>query len=680
MGKARLRWSDWYGDANCGRIGPPLRGTGEIVLKISQHFKLTVSAVALMGPSFMASAALAQRADEDVLSVAEDAFGTKVGNDNVGLYGPNNARGFNPMQAGNVRIEGLYFDQQAFVGRATARSTTMRVGLSAQSYPFAAPTGIADTSLVLPEEKKTLYTFSSDVSRPTGLNSFLIGISTPLTDTLGFQISGLPYSAPHAQGGSHGDRWNLGTTFRWQPSDNLDVIPFVFYQRQANEEISPSVYTAGAFAPPEIDRNVFYGQEWADRAQDELSYGLIVRGRPFANWRLQGAVFGSEIDRSTNYVVNYRNTTAAGVGNLEILKYPAHRSYSVSGEVRATGVFTQGKFRHTIHIATRARDTRRTFGGGRTVTFGPAMIGVYTPQPEPSYTYGIRDKDAVRQYTPGISYAGQLANIGEFSVGLQKSFYNRTFGKLGSPTSSTRSEPWLYNGTAAYYVSRKLVVYGSYSRGLEEFGTAPDGTVNAGEPLQAQLSEQIDAGLRYTIIPGVDAMVGVFDISKPYYDRDAANVYAVVGNLKPQGIEFSLTGKPITGLTVVAGAVYIKARVSGLPVDNGTLGKIEPGTPPFFLSSSFQYSHPSWKGFSLEMSGDYTSAQTANRTNSFNMPAVVTVGVGARYNFTVGATKASVKLNINNVTDKNGWNVDGNSGRFTPLGQRTYAVRLSADF
>jgi hypothetical protein len=29
-----------------------------------------------------------------------------------GLYGPGGVRGFNPLTAGNVRIDGLYFDQQ----------------------------------------------------------------------------------------------------------------------------------------------------------------------------------------------------------------------------------------------------------------------------------------------------------------------------------------------------------------------------------------------------------------------------------------------------------------------------------------------------------------------------------------------------------------------------------------
>ena len=56
--------------------------------------------------------ALAQRADENVVTAAQDAFGTSIGTQSVGLYSPEDARGFNPQQAGNLRIEGLYFDQQ----------------------------------------------------------------------------------------------------------------------------------------------------------------------------------------------------------------------------------------------------------------------------------------------------------------------------------------------------------------------------------------------------------------------------------------------------------------------------------------------------------------------------------------------------------------------------------------
>ncbi|MDB6084691.1 MAG: tonB dependent receptor family protein, partial [Gammaproteobacteria bacterium] len=61
----------------------------------------------------LASPTDAQRAKDNAVTAASDAFGTVVGNQTVGLYSPTNARGFSPTQAENVRIEGLYFDQQA---------------------------------------------------------------------------------------------------------------------------------------------------------------------------------------------------------------------------------------------------------------------------------------------------------------------------------------------------------------------------------------------------------------------------------------------------------------------------------------------------------------------------------------------------------------------------------------
>ena len=627
-----------------------------------------------------AAGASAQTADENAVGAAEDAFGTKVGNDNVGLYSSNNARGFNPQSAGNIRIEGLYFDQQAFMGRAIVRSSTMRVGLSAQSYPFVAPTGVSDTSLPMPADGHVTFSLSSDVSRPTGLNSEYAGFSVPITDKLGWLVGSLPNSQPHSQGGSHADRWNLGTTVRWRPTDWFEAIPFAFIQRAEDDEVPPSIYTAGDYAPPKYNRNTFFGQEWADRSQDETTYGLLLRARLFDNWEIRSGTFSSRFDRSTNYVVNYRNVQPDGTGTLSVLKYPSHLTQSYSGEVRATGVYTEGQFRHNINLAVRGRDVSRTFGGGTSINFGTHKIGVYDSEPYPHYTYGIRDKDVVKQYTPGISYGLQWANVGELSVGLQKGFYDRSFGKLGAVPSSTSSEPWLYNGTLAYYVSKSFIVYGSYSRGIEEFGTAPDGTLNAGEPLQARVTSQIDAGIRYTIIPGLNLMLGAFQISKPYYDKDTTNLYTVVGNLKHSGVEFSLTGKPIPSVTIVAGAVYVKGKVSGLPVDNGTIGSTEPGLPPYTVRLNVQYG-PKWmKGVVGEFQMNSETANYANRTNTFKVPTLTTFSIGARYPFKIGTTRLSARVFIDNIFDTFKWTADGNSGRFAASSQRLYQGRLAADF
>jgi iron complex outermembrane receptor protein len=93
--------------------------------------------------------AYAQRTDDNVVTQSDDAFGKTVGDEQIGIYNPDDVRGFSPIDAGNVRIEGLFFDQQAGL---TDRSS-IRVGISAQGYPFPAPTGIVDYSLRMPGAK-----------------------------------------------------------------------------------------------------------------------------------------------------------------------------------------------------------------------------------------------------------------------------------------------------------------------------------------------------------------------------------------------------------------------------------------------------------------------------------------------------------------------------------------------
>jgi hypothetical protein len=96
----------------------------------------------------LASPADAQRAKDNAVTAASDAFGTEVGNQTIGLYSPTNTRGFSPTQAENVRIERLYFDQQTSSSDPCLFSDSdMRVVISAQSYAFPSPSGIADLKL-----------------------------------------------------------------------------------------------------------------------------------------------------------------------------------------------------------------------------------------------------------------------------------------------------------------------------------------------------------------------------------------------------------------------------------------------------------------------------------------------------------------------------------------------------
>src|SRR5437764_3192570 len=95
----------------------------------------------------LAAPAWAQRANENAVTAASDAFGTSVGNESIGLYDPGDVRGFDPGAAGNIRMDGLYLGG-LFVGNPRLLAgSTIHVGLTAQGYHFPAPTGIVDLSL-----------------------------------------------------------------------------------------------------------------------------------------------------------------------------------------------------------------------------------------------------------------------------------------------------------------------------------------------------------------------------------------------------------------------------------------------------------------------------------------------------------------------------------------------------
>src|SRR6185437_12867060 len=94
--------------------------------------------------------AWAQRAGENAVTGAADAFGTSIGNERTGIYNENDVRGFSPIQAGNARIEGLYFDKVGDENDRIFESSRIRVGIAAQGFAFPAPTGIEDFSLRAP--------------------------------------------------------------------------------------------------------------------------------------------------------------------------------------------------------------------------------------------------------------------------------------------------------------------------------------------------------------------------------------------------------------------------------------------------------------------------------------------------------------------------------------------------
>ena len=630
-----------------------------------------------------AAPALAQRAGENVLASAEDAFGTQVGNESIGLYSAQNARGFSPVRAGNVRLEGLYFDTRGAGGGQVRMSSriigqaTVRVGLSAQSYPFIAPTGVADYTLRVPGNEYSLSTVFR-AAYPES-ESFEVDSQIPVTEnfSLGIGVSGEHGSTDYGEtfyalDGAVIGRWNIGETAQF--------IPFWSRSRNFENEWGSLVFLGGTELPPKYDRDLSFTQQWAHYNTEDTNYGGVMKAN-WDGWRLGIGLFRSvawRLDDSSQ--AHYRNVQPDGSAQLlytRLGRWPLPHS-SKSGEVRLTRIIDEGERRHTIHVNARGKASGTGNGGNTSQNGGPIQFGTPITLPRPLFAAGTRGREYVRQATFGLTYGVLWREVGEFSAGLQRTLYKR-FTVGTSPTRGSTQE-WLYNATAAIYASDRLVFYSGYTRGLEDAPRAPPYAANGGAGAAATFTQQMDGGLRYTLMPGVRLVAGLFEVKKPLFDLDQSQFFRELGNVRHRGVEVSLSGSPAPGLTVVAGVVGLQARLSGPLVSSGAMGAVPPDTVPLNGIFNVQYGPKAWNGFSLDARMSFNDSYMANVENTFKSAAITMVDVGARYRFRLADQQALLRFQVTNIFDVWEWKVGGTQKQIEPTPQRKFSLQLTVDY
>lgn len=624
----------------------------------------------------MSNAALAQRTDDNAVTQAEDAFGTSVGNDSIGIYNDYDVRGFSPVDAGNVRIEGLYFDQQAGLSGRVSDGSTIRVGISAQNYAFPAPTGIADQSLRKPGKDRV-------ISVGAGFGPWMGGyvdadVQLPIDgDRLGVAAGAGYYRYGQPFGGSPRD-FSLGGLVRWAPKPGIEVMPFWSRVRDTENEAQPLIFTTGDFLPKRFPRNNFYGQDWADNSSTQTNYGLLTRANP-GGFEVRLGVFRSIFDADQSAADLLFDTAADGsVGRRIVVIEKGYRAASTSGELRVSRHFDEGPRRHTLIASIRGREQDRRYGGAALIDLGASTSLGEDFRTQPASTQGPKTQDRVRQTTFGVAYQGQWRNVGEFGFGIQKTDYTK---RVTDPNPAiifpeTRDSPWLFSATAAAHVTPRFAVYGGYTRGLEESPVAPQEAVNLNEAPPAIRTRQADAGIRWSF-GKLTAVVGVFDVEKPYYSLDAGLRFRQLGIVRNRGIEMSIAGQILPGLNIVAGNVLIDAKVSGEEVNNGTIGPRPVGSfrRHTIISVDYRLPHSPW---SFDAYAEGTSDRVANLANTLFIPTRAILNLGTRYRFKLGEGNGLVRFSVQNITNTFGWS-NGSSGFYVPNGARRFSLSVGAD-
>jgi iron complex outermembrane receptor protein len=621
--------------------------------------------------------ALAQRADENAVADAEDAFGSNLGGEALGIYGASSVRGFSPIDAGNVRIEGVYIDRQGELTSRLVQGNRIRVGPSALGYAFPAPSGIVDYRLRKPGET-TVVSVNAKAESLGGRQVEVDALMPLRGETLGLAAGVGQYFNDFASGATS-DVLSASALLAWRPAPATEITPFWSRIRVNDEEAEAVILGDGARLPPRVKRHRLLAPPWADFEVVRMNYGVVGATR-LGGVQVRSGVFRSFDRTEEGYSVFLPVPhDAAGRVTPRVVGDPLRERASTSGELSLARRFEQGPVRHDLQVLVRARRQTRINGGSIGAALPSTPYGEAMVADRPVFVFGPQTEGVVRQQTAGLAYQAAVEDRGLLNLAVQKTRYRKTVTTPIGERPASRADPWLLSGSVLATVTPRVAVYAGRTEGLEESDVAPETAVNRDEAPPAIRTRQVDGGLRWRPADGVTLVAGAFRIEKPYYGLDAATVFRRLGQVRHQGLEASITGAPHPDVTLVAGGVLLDARVSGDEVAAGAIGKRPVGTPNRTLSISVDWRPSGFDRLSIDAALTHDGPQYADAANRVRIPAFTTLDLGARYRLRLAGAPATLRLQVTNLFDAYGWSSVA-SNAFLYAKPRLASARLALDF
>lgn len=616
-------------------------------------------------------------AQTGIVESADDAFGRRVGVESIGLYSEAQVRGFNLQQAGNYRVEGSYFVRSAAPIGPLLSGVVTRVGINALRYDFPSPSGVIEYEL-RNAAPGTALQLEAGFRPNSGRFAEAVLSSASADGKLGVVAAANLSPDQDYADGSTGDYASAGAVVRWAPSKRLRLTGLASVSRW--DFLGDAFYsTAGRFLPPRAPVGRYRGQEWTRSSIDTQVLGLRAEADLPDGWAIRGSVFraGSERDRNDFSLLTVLDPS--GAYDLVAVRVPGERGHSWSSDALVARAWESGKIRHRIVATARLRDSLNLSAEGVAVQIGRGNLAdPPIRRPEPELTLDERQaRDSVRQYIVGAGYRIGFGDSLELRADVQRTRYRKVSQDVSGAGQAGVSTPWLFSGSVLTALSPKLTAFASYSRGLEESGTAPANAVNRGEVLPAVKASQRELGIRYQVAPGLSLIAGLFDTRKPVPGLDSAGRYTFVGDVRHRGVEASLAGRLTDRLNVVAGFMLLDASLRGENVESGPIGPEPVGRPEQVALLSLSWKVPRLADLTLDGSVAFEGERFADAANSFTSPGFATVDLGLRYGFRLADVPLTLRARITNVLDKFAWSAQP-SGLYFFAPPRSYGLSVRA--
>ncbi len=212
------------------------------------------------------------------------------------------------------------------------------------------------------------------------------------------------------------------------------------------------------------------------------------------------------------------------------------------------------------------------------------------------------------------------------------------------------------------------------------FRIASSSAENRGAILPDARTWQADAGLRYSLTPQVKLIAGVFEIDKPYFNIDTSNVDRELGWQRADGFEFSASGAVTKNLNVTAAMLLGEVKTIGPNLQAEGVGPFALNQARFLTTINANYKFRERPALSADVAITHFGSYPASIDDVAQGPAATMVSLGGRYRFEILGAPATLRVQVQNLTNVYFWNLAFNSPVFTQYQPRAVFAYLTTDF
>ncbi|MCI9846906.1 TonB-dependent siderophore receptor [Flavobacterium pectinovorum] len=474
----------------------------------------------------------------------------------------------------------------------------------------------------------------------------------------------------------------------------------------------------------DIPRNTYFGALWSTGNTKSSSASVLLNHDFNKNWKLN---FNGSFQ---NY--NRTQKSTAQISNLDDIKvYPvpgywnraltqAKNLEQIFGDqLSLQGNFNTGSVKHQIFTGA---DWENSFTTAYTFVFSPANYDTiylfdFDPSTQKKDIPNARNTQILKTDANRFgAYFQDLISITEkikVLAGIRWSWqetevttYKETSTGAGNPQDAipTVAPKRLDNAFSPkagliFQPTKDMSLFASYSNSF----TPNTGNTFNSQPLKPSIIDQYEAGIKKEFFKGLlSTNITVYQITNDNLVQTAVfmqdgitpnsdtNIKVMSGETKSKGVEIDIAGKPVEGLSVIAGYSYNDMRYTKTSGKNGSFieGDRVARTPQNTANLSFFYTLQSGflKGVSVGAIGNYIGKRIGGWNNQYStdpkypdgiwyreipLEGYTTVDVSAGYNW----KKFSLLCKLSNITNELNYTVHENYS-VNPIAPRQVMVNL----